>query len=246
MRSRPALRSGPLAMAATATSSRPRSARTSCATLSWPAPAVDQDQLGPLAAFALRVFLDDAGEPPGQHLAHHGVVVAGGVAVPGSGPLGSGTFGVWAFGVAAFGVRADAGGSLVSCLSSLGTLDPELAIGRFDEAFGAGHDHGAIGVRALDVAVVVDLDAFGWRVESAGFRRVVRAGGAGCRSPARRRASASRAFMRALSTSLRFPPRCGDRRATLRPSRWLSASAIKSCSATRWLSRMSRGAGLLS
>src|SRR6185437_2974908 len=42
-----------------------------------PGAAVDQQQVGPRAAVAARVFLERAGEAPRQHLAHHGVVVAG-------------------------------------------------------------------------------------------------------------------------------------------------------------------------
>ena len=54
-------------------------------------------------------------------------------------------------------------GKVVAC-GALG-LDVELAVGILDEAVGAGHHHGADRSRALDVAVVVDLDALGGRVE---------------------------------------------------------------------------------
>ena len=39
---------------------------------------VDQHQVRPLAAGAIRVFLQRAGKTPPQYLAHHGVIVAGG------------------------------------------------------------------------------------------------------------------------------------------------------------------------
>ena len=39
-------------------------------------PAIEQHQIGPVGAFALGIFLEQPGETPGQHFAHHGVVVA--------------------------------------------------------------------------------------------------------------------------------------------------------------------------
>ena len=45
--------------------------------------AVDEDQIGPLAALAVGVFLEGARKAPVQHLAHHGVIVAGGDAADG-------------------------------------------------------------------------------------------------------------------------------------------------------------------
>ncbi len=90
-------------------------------------PAIDQHQIGPGAAIAVGIFLDGAGEAPGQHLAHHAEIVA----------------------------RRDLHG-----------FDVEFAIGGFDEAFRPGDDHRADRVRALDVAVVVDLDAVGRRIEA--------------------------------------------------------------------------------
>ena len=59
-------------------------------------------------------------------------------------------------------------------------LDVELAVLVLHEAFGTGDDHGADRIGALDVAVVVDLDALrrlrqasvvGQRVEQAALRR---------------------------------------------------------------------------
>ncbi len=90
--------------------------------------AVDHDQIGPLPAFAVGIFLLGAGEAPAHHLAHHGVVVA----------------------------RRDLAG------------DGEFPIGRFHESIWPGDDHGAIGVTALKVAVVIDLDTLGHLLQAKG------------------------------------------------------------------------------
>jgi hypothetical protein len=80
--SRPASRSGPLAMPTSGTSldAEPRSA--SRAASSWPLPAVDQHQIGPgrkriagSASRALMLLLQPR-EAPAQHLAHHAEIVA--------------------------------------------------------------------------------------------------------------------------------------------------------------------------
>ena len=42
-----------------------------------PRAAVDQQQVGPGPAFAVRVFLQEALEAAGQHLLHHPEIVAG-------------------------------------------------------------------------------------------------------------------------------------------------------------------------
>ena len=44
-------------------------------------------------------------------------------------------------------------------IAALRLADGEFTIGRFEEAGGAGRDHGAIGVAAHDVAIVIDLNA---------------------------------------------------------------------------------------
>ena len=61
-RSRPASRSGPLAMPTTATSSMPRSASTALRGAELALAAVDQHEIGPGAALALGIFLQGAGE----------------------------------------------------------------------------------------------------------------------------------------------------------------------------------------
>ena len=90
--------------------------------------AIDQHEVrrGPSLALVFFLVLHQAAETPGQHLAHHAVVVAG---------------------------------------SEILTLHVELAILRFDEAFGARHDHGTHRVRAGDMAVVIDLNALGRLVQ---------------------------------------------------------------------------------
>ena len=98
----------------------------------------------------------------------------------------------------------------------VGRADVELAVLVLAEAFGPGDDHGADRVRALDVAVVVDLDA---------ARRARQAEGLGQRRSsfccdevsASLRASASRALASACSTSSFFSPRCGTAISTLWP-----------------------------
>ena len=90
------------------------------------AAAVDQHQVGPVAAGPVGILAHQAGEAPGHHLAHHGVVVAGG--------------------------------------QVLG-LDVELAVLALLETVRSGHHHGAHGVGAGDVAVVVHLDAPGRAVQ---------------------------------------------------------------------------------
>ncbi len=107
--------------------------------------AVDEHEVGPGAAFALGVFLDRALEAPRQHLAHHAEIVA----------CRDGAFG-----------RRRAGLALGPRRLRRRGLDVELAIGRFHEAFRPGHHHRAHRVGALDVAVVVDLDALGRRLEA--------------------------------------------------------------------------------
>src|SRR3546814_7668126 len=89
--------------------------------------AVEQHQVRPLVAAALGVFLQGALEAPRQHLAHHGVVVAGG------------------------GRRVP---------------DLELAVGVLLKSLGAGHDHAAVGLAAMGMAVVVELDALGRAVKA--------------------------------------------------------------------------------
>ena len=90
------------------------------------AAAVDQHQVRPVAAGAVGILAHQAGEAPGHHLAHHGVVVAGG---------------------------------------QIAGLDVELAVLALLEAVRAGHHHGAHGVGAGDMAVVVHLDAPGRAVQ---------------------------------------------------------------------------------
>ncbi|KAF1856274.1 hypothetical protein Lal_00000685 [Lupinus albus] len=80
--------------------------------------AVDQHEIGPDAAFAIRVFLLRAGEPAAEHLAHHREIVVG-----------------------------------------LRRLDIPFAVLAVEEPVRPRHDHRPQRVRALDMAVVVDLDA---------------------------------------------------------------------------------------
>ena len=74
------------------------------------------------ASSSVGFFLDHAGEAAAEHLAHHGVIVAGG---------------------------------------KLGGLDVELAVLRLFETFRSRHDKGAQGMGALDMGIVIDLDAAG-------------------------------------------------------------------------------------
>ena len=123
-----------------------------------------------------------------QHLAHHGVVVAG--------------------------------------RQSLG-LDVELAVLVLDETFGAGDDHGADRVGALDVAVVVDLDPLRRlrQAERGGHR--LQAGG----SASRCRRACGRAPRAHWSAHARPAPSsrraCGTETSTLKPALTDSASASR-------------------
>src|SRR5215469_10349950 len=111
--------------------------------------AIDQYEIGPHAAIALRILPERAGEAALQDLAHHRVVVTAGASLtylphrtlprkPGSPRTAAGQ-----------GGRSGGGEE---------AADREFAIGVFHEPVGTGDDHRAHRVRALDMAVVVDLD----------------------------------------------------------------------------------------
>ena len=104
--------------------------------------AVDQHQIGPHAALALGILLQGAGEAAAQHLAHHRVIVA-----------------------AASRRRWDPRASRRGAASRPRTADVEFAVGVLHQPVGAGDDHRADRVAALDVAVVVDLDAVERRLQ---------------------------------------------------------------------------------
>ena len=76
--SRPASRSGPLAIATSATSLTPRSSSTPRAAESWPAPPSISTRSGQSGACAVGFLAQRAAEAALQHLAHHGEVVARG------------------------------------------------------------------------------------------------------------------------------------------------------------------------
>ena len=106
-----------------------------------PGPPVDEEEIGPGAALAVGVLLEEPPEAARQHLLHHPEVVA---------------------------------------RRQVLAADVELAVLAFLEAVGAGHDHRAHRVGALDVRVVVDLDpargcvepeGLGQPVEEAALRR---------------------------------------------------------------------------
>ena len=75
-RSRPALRSGPLAMPTIAHIADAELVEHALRDAELPLAAIDQHQIGPAALLALGVLLQGAGEAAQQHLAHHRVIVA--------------------------------------------------------------------------------------------------------------------------------------------------------------------------
>ena len=90
-----------------------------------------------------------------------------------------------------------------------GGLDVEFAILVFLEAFGPGHDEGADGMRALDMGIVIDLDAARRRVQAEHLGHAFQQLASGrcsrpCGGPAARGHWSS-----ARSMISRFSPRCG-------------------------------------
>ena len=78
MRSRPALRSGPLAIAASLISRKPELVEHAQRRRQLPRPAVDQHEIGRGPAFGEILVPRKLAETPCQHLPHHGVIVPGG------------------------------------------------------------------------------------------------------------------------------------------------------------------------
>src|SRR5271165_2778840 len=110
---------------------------------------VDQHEIRPDTPVAFGILLKRAGEAALQHLPHHRVIVAARYDLTGL-PRGAGE-------------SRDGGG-----LRRSGTANREFPIGVFDEPVRARDNHGADRIRALDVAVVVDLDAVERTVKAEG------------------------------------------------------------------------------
>ncbi len=173
-RSRPALRSGPLAIAASGMSSRPSSASTSRAGRQLTGAAVDQQQVGPTRPAARRVFPQRAAETAAQHLAHHAIIVArrerlgrrlghAGRACRRDRVRAGKRRGREGRREDRLGGRRFGGGWFGS--RGLGGADVEPAIAALVEALRPGDDHRAERIGAGDVAVVVDLDPLGHLLE---------------------------------------------------------------------------------
>ncbi len=109
-----------------------------------------------------------------------------------------------------------------------GALDVELAVLVLGEALGPGHDHAADGVGPHDVAVVIDLDPLGRRLQPEHLADALASSLAWAEPSAMRRPRASRALVRAWSTRRLFSPRLGTAISTLRPLLMPKASASSS------------------
>jgi hypothetical protein len=182
--------------------------------LSWPQPAVDQHEVGPGLAFAARILLERALEAAAEDLAHHRVVVA---SAPSAAPCRDRRAFAGIGGAPA--VRRGRARHRRPRRRRAGrtAADVETAIGALDEALRPRDDHRALRRGALDVAVVVDLDAPRAFVEAEHARDALEQLGL-CAVSASRRPSASRALVSACSTGLRLSPRSGTHSRTLCPA----------------------------
>src|SRR6266851_2149013 len=120
--------------------------------------AVDQHQIGPATPIAFGILLERPGKAALQHLVHHRVVVTTGI------PLFRPCPGLP--GRVREGSREDRDEAVL--LRRRKPADGEFSIGVLDQPVRPGDDHCADRVRALDVAVVVDLDAVERTVEAEG------------------------------------------------------------------------------
>src|SRR5690242_3668754 len=143
-----------------------------------PLSAIDQHQIGPHAALALRIFFQRAIEAPAEHLPHHRVIIPTRrtrftlIVIPGLGgaesPESMNT-GFWNMDSGLAALRRPGMTDLhalhreplsdSSLSETVEAADVEFAVGVFHQPIGTGNDHRADRVAALDMAVVVDLDA---------------------------------------------------------------------------------------
>src|SRR5260221_9800382 len=139
--------------------------------------AIDQYEIGPGATRPLRILLEGTRQAAHQHLAHHAVIVAGGEGGRrNGGPI------LRPQHAARLRIRGDVAGTRAPLILSrrrrrrvegyglglerLSAPDVEFAVRALHQAFGPGDDHRADRIGALDVAVVVDLDAARRRLEA--------------------------------------------------------------------------------
>src|SRR4029077_12377801 len=102
--------------------------------------AVDQNEVGPHASIAFRIFLEGPRKTALQHFTHHCVIVPAG------------------YGFARLRCAACVRRSVNSRRGS-DTANGKFPIGVFNETIGSRDDHRADRICTLDVAVVVDFDA---------------------------------------------------------------------------------------